>query len=279
MSGTSGATPLSILVCTKFVVDPNQLQAQPTTGRPDLARAPFRINTFDENGIEAALQLRATAGGRVVGVSLATAAPPRDVMLKALAMGMDALHLLLDPESVATDSLRVASVLAAAAPAIAAAEGIGGWDLVLCGEASVDDLDGQVGPRLAQALDWPVVTYATRVEVQGGRLVAERALEDRAETVEVDLPAVVTVGMEVNQARMPTVLQIMGAGRKPLREVPLASLEGLDLAALARRPTLRTLDVTAPPSARRGIVVTGDDAAAKAAELLRQLTVDGEVTF
>lgn len=274
----SETAPLKILVCTKFVVDPNLLQAEPATGRPDFARAPFRINTFDENAIEAALQLSAP-GGRVIGVSLAPAAPPRDVMLKALAMGMEALYLILDPEHVATDSLRVASALAAAARVIAAREGVGRWDLVLCGEASVDDYNGQTGPRLAQALGWPAVAYATRLEARDGRLFAERALEDCSETMEVELPAVVTVGMEVNQARMPTVLQIMGAGRKPIREIELAALEGLDLAALAGRPALRTLDVTAPPSARRAIVVTGDDVSAKAAELLRRLAADGEVTL
>lgn len=279
MSETSDAAPLNILVCTKLVVDPNQLQAEPATGRPDLARAPFRINTFDENAIEAALELRARTGGRVVGVGIVTAPPPRDVMLKALAMGVDALHLLQDPEHVASDSLRVASVLAAASRTIAAAEEIGQWDLVLCGEASVDGLNAQTGPRLAEALGWPTVTYATAVDVANGRLVAERGLEDRAETVEVDLPAVVTVGMEINQARMPTVLQIMGAGRKPVRELALAELDGLDVQALARRPALRTLDVTAPPSARRGIAIEGEDAAAKSTELVRRLAADGEVTL
>jgi electron transfer flavoprotein beta subunit len=268
---------MNIAVCTKFVVDPNQLQAAPGTGHPDLARAPFRINTFDENAIEAALQLRAQADGRVVGISLVGSPPPRDVMLKALAMGVDALYLIVDPERVATDSLRVACVLAVALRAVADAEGVGQWDLVLCGEASVDDYNGQTGPRLAQALDLPVVSYATRIEVREGRLIAERTLEERAETVESELPALATVGMEINQPRMPTVLQIMGAGRKPIHELAIAALAGLDLAALGGRPTLRSLEVAAPPSARRRIVIEGEDGTVKAAELLRRLGADGEV--
>jgi electron transfer flavoprotein beta subunit len=268
---------MNIAVCTKFIVDTDQLQAEPATGRPNLARVPFRINTFDENAIEAALQLASGSGDRVIGVSLVTVPPPRDVMLKALAMGMAALYLVLDPERLADDALRVASVLAAALAAAAAAEGIERWDLVLCGEASVDDYNGQTGPRLAQALDLPAITYATRLKVQDGRLVAERALEDRAETVEADLPAVATVGMEINQPRMPTVLQIMGAGRKPIHEIRVGDLPGLDLAALAARPGLRSLEVAAPPNARRNVVIRGDDAAAKVAELLRRLGADGEV--
>lgn len=268
---------MNIVVCTKFVVDPSQLQAEPATRRPDLARAPFRINTFDENAIEAALQLCPRPAGRVIGVSLVPAPPPKDVMLKALAMGMDALYLVLDPERVAGDPFRVASVLAAALRSLAAAEGVPHWDLVLCGEASVDEYNGQAGPRLAQALGLPIISYATWLEAGDGRLLAERALEDRAETVEVDLPAVVTVGMEINQPRMPTVLQIMGAGRKPIHELAIAELHGLDLAALGRRPTLRSLDVVAPPSARRNVMIEADDAAAMACELLRRLGADGEV--
>jgi electron transfer flavoprotein beta subunit len=270
---------MNIAVCTKFIVDTDQLQAEPGTGRPDLARAPFRVNTFDENAIEAALQLTAAAGGRVIGVSVVTAPPPREVMLKTLAMGMDALHLVLDPERIASDPLRLGVVLVAALRAAAAAEGIEGWDLVLCGEASVDDYNAQTGPRLAQALDLSAITYATRLELEDGRLVAERALEERVETLEAELPALATVGMEINQPRMPTVLQIMGAGRKPIHEVPIAELPGLDLAALAERPCLRSLEFKAPPNARRNFVIEGDDAAAKVAELLQRLGADGEVKF
>ena len=85
MTDAAGNSPLNILVCVKFVPDPNQLQAD-ADGHPDLARAPFRISTFDENAIEAALQLGAKHGGRVFGLSVATGRrPPRDVLLRALA--------------------------------------------------------------------------------------------------------------------------------------------------------------------------------------------------
>lgn len=269
-------TALNILVCTKFVIDPNQLQAN-AEGRPDLARAPFRINTFDENAIEAALQLAGQTDGRVIGVSLVAAPPPKDVMLQALAMGVDTLYLVNDPDRAASDALRVATVLAVAAQVIAESEAIPRWDLLLCGEASVDEINAQVAPRLAAALGLPAVTYATRLEVRDGRLRAERGLEDRAETVEADLPAVATVGMEINDPRMPTVLQIMGAGRKPIKELALRDLAGLDLDALDRRPRLRMLDVFAPPSTRKNVVIDGDSADEIARELLRRLGADGEV--
>lgn len=269
---------LTILVCTKFVVDPNQLHADPS-GRPALDRAPFRINTFDENAIEAALQLAARSGGRVIGVSLVVAPPPKDVMLKALAMGLESLYLVNDPDRVARDPLRIATVLAAAARTIAVAEGIERWDLVLCGEASVDDYNGQTGPRLAAALSLPAVTYATRLDIENGVVVADRGIEDRSETVEADLPALATVGMEINEPRMPTVLQIMGAGRKPIKELAIRNLDTLDLEALDGRPSIRQADVFAPPSARKNTIITGDSTAAIAEELLRRLGADGEVAL
>jgi electron transfer flavoprotein beta subunit len=279
MTETVGANPLNILVCVKFVPDPNQLQAD-ANGQPDLARAPFRISTFDENAIEAALQLFARHGGRVFGASVVTGQmPPRDVLLRALAMGLEALYLVKDETALAADPYRLAAALAAAARTIQDAEKIPSWDLLICGEASADEYNAQVGPRLAVALDLPAITYATRLEVQQGRLVANRAVEDRSETLETSLPALVTVGTEINQARLPTVLQVMGAGRKPIRDIPIAELPGFDAHALMQRPSLRTIDVSAPPSARKRVVIEGKDVAEMIAQLLSRLRADGEVKF
>lgn len=269
---------LNILVCIKFVVDPNQLQADPS-GRPALDRAPYRINTFDENAIEAALQLASHLGGRVIGMSLVAEPPPKDVMLKALAMGLESLYLVRDPDRIGRDALRIATVLAAAAQHIAQGEAVERWDLVVCGEASVDDYNGQVGPRLAAAFDVPAITYATRLEVENGALVADRSIEGRFETVEAELPALVTVGMEINDPRMPTVLQIMSAGRKPIRELTVSDLAGLNLDWLSARPSVRQTDVFAPPGARKHVIITGESPAAIAAELLRRLGADGEVAL
>jgi electron transfer flavoprotein beta subunit len=279
MTSTGSNSAPSILVCVKFVPDPAQLQAEPSTGRPDLARAPVRISTFDENAIEAALQLAAEHGGRAVALSLCVQLPPKDVVLKALAMGVAAVYLVKDPERVARDPLRVATVLAAAARTIAARESIQQWDLVICGEASADEYNQQVGPRLAAALNLPAVTYATALRLANGVLRAERAVEERAETLELDLPALVTVGTEINTARMPTVLQIMGAGRKPLVELTVAELAGLETERLKALPAIEVLDVFAPPSARKRIEIKGESAQEVVAELLRRLGADGEVTF
>lgn len=269
----------SILVCVKFVPDPAQLQTDLATGRPDLKHAPFRISTFDENAIEAALQLAAQHGGRAVALGVCAEPPPRDVVLKALAMGVAAVYLVKDEGRLACDPLRVATVLAAAARAIAAREGLAQWDLVICGEASADEFNQQVGPRLAASLDLPAITYATSLALTDGVLRAERGIEDRSETLEVRLPALATVGTEINTARMPTVLQIMGAGRKPTVELALTDLGGLDIDQLKDLPSIEVLDVFSPPSARKQVTIKGESADEMVGELLRRLGADGEVTF
>lgn len=270
------STAPNILVCIKFVPDPSLLQGDPS-GKPDLGRVPLRIGTFDENAVEAALQLASEHGGRVVALALTPLAVPKDVMLKALAMGVAALYLVRDAGDAAVDPLRTAGVLAAAAATAAAREKIERWDMVLCGEASTDEFNGQVGPRLGVAMGLPTVTYATRLSLRDGMLVAERGLEDRAETVEAELPVLATVGNEINTPRMPTVLQIMGAGRKPIVELALSQLDGLDAGWLGAPPRVTTHDVVSPPSTRKRIVIGGDSPAEIAAELLRRLGADGEV--
>lgn len=278
MTTVTDMAGLNILVCMKFLPDSNQLQADSSTGRPDLKRAQLRINTFDENAIEAGLQLAAQHGGRVMALSLCPQAPPRDVVLKALAMGVNKVYLIRDEERIAGDALRIATVLAAAARVIAARESVPQWDLLICGEASADEYNEQVGPRLAVALDLPVVTYATRLTLNGRMLLADRAVEDRSESVEVNLPAVVTVGMEINSARMPTVLQIMGAGRKPIVELTVADLV-LDVDKLKASPTVEVLNVFLPPSTRQRFVIKEDSPEEVVTQLLRRLGTSGEVKF
>jgi electron transfer flavoprotein beta subunit len=225
------------------------------------------------------LPLASAHGGRAIALGLIPQVPPRDVILKALAMGVAAVYLVTDAERLAHDPLRIATVLATAARHVAIKEGVARWDLVICGEASADEFNQQVGPRLAAELGLPSITYATSLALEGGLLQAQRAIEDRTEALEVDLPALVTVGNEINTARMPTVLQIMGAGRKPVTEMAMPELADLDIPRLSALPMVEGLDVYSPPSTRKQVAISGETIDDLAAGLLRRLGSDGEVTF
>ena len=276
MNDAAGDRPLNILVCIKIVRDPNQLEAD-AEGHPDLARAPLRASTFDDHAIEAGLQLCADHGGRVFGVSVTNEDPPRDVLLRVMAMGLEALYVIKDDADEAGDTYGVTVALAAAARAIAATEEIPQWDLLLAGEASADQYNAQIGPRLAVALDLQAIPHAIKLEIEQGKLIAERTTEDGAETLETDLPVLATVGTEINQARIPTVLQVMGAQKKRLCEMSLNDVPGFEPDSLSSGVTLRTIDVTAPPNSRKQTKVEGDTPEETAANLVALLSTDGEV--
>ncbi|MDA8364200.1 MAG: electron transfer flavoprotein subunit beta/FixA family protein [Gammaproteobacteria bacterium] len=279
MTGTADIGPLDVLVCLKFVPDPAQLRAD-ASGQPDLIQAPLRISNFDENAIETALQLTAQHGGRAFGLSVIRGRkPPPDVLLRALAMGLNALYLVVDETDMASDPFRLAVAIAAAAKVMREAEAVPLWHLLICGEASADEYNAQIGPRLAVALDLPAITHAIRIELERNLLIARRSVDGRCETVETELPALATVGTEINHARIPTVLQIMGAGRKPVREMTLHKLLEPDLDAMKRYPTLKTMAVFALPSTRKRILIDGGNPKESVNQLLTRLGADGEIRF
>ncbi len=275
--GTEGRGGLAIAVCVKFVVDLEQLRVDPATGEPDLAHARYRINEFDRNALEEAVRLKERHGGRIIGLSLLEAEPPRDVYLRAIAAGLDALYLLPHSAASAGDGLTTATVLAAALEETAAVHEMGSWDVVLCGDAASDTYDSQIGPRLAEALGMVPITYATSVDVQGERIVARRILEDCIHVVEAELPVVVTVGSETNHPRLPHLMQILDSGRKPVERFTCAELGRSDLERA--RPALKLLGLKAPPTARKRIVVNGNDAISVAHRLVRHLQAAGELTL
>lgn len=275
--GNDRRRELAIAVCVKFTVDVDQLRPDPATGEPDLAHAHYRVNEFDRNALEEALRLKERHGGRVVGVSVVDQDPPRDVYLRAISAGLDALYLVPQAGAESSDAFTTATILAAALKEIGAVYELCRWDLVLCGDASSDAYDSQVGPRVAEALGIVPITYATGVEVRGDTVVARRLLEDCVHVVEAALPALLTVGSETNQPRLPHLMRILEAGSKPIEHLPPADLHrnGPE----RPRPALELLATSAPPSARKRIVVQGSDAGSVAHRLVRYLRAAGEVTL
>jgi electron transfer flavoprotein beta subunit len=252
---------LTIVVCIKVSPDTAQLRADPRTGTPRLDEVPRRIGTFEENALEEAVRLKEKHGGKVVAVSLVAEAPPPELILRVLAMGADEAYLIEEPTARKADALATASILRAAL------KKLGGVDLFICGEGSIDAYDRQVGPRLAEALGIPVLTQVTHIEERDGKLVAQRTLEDRTLTVEVSTPVLFTVGQEINQPRFPTVLQIMSASAKPSVTWRLVDLGFDERETATEMSGVKTLEVFAPPGERQRILIKGDSATAMAREL------------
>jgi len=208
---------MNIVACVKQVPETTEVRIDPQTNA--LIREKGIINPFDENAVEAALQLKEAHGGTVTAVCMG---PPQaeEVLRGCIAMGADAGVLICDMAVRGSDTLATSYTLALAV------RKLGDVDLVICGKQAIDGDTGQVGPGLAERLGWPQATFAIGLEVADNKLRARRVLDDFFEVVEVKLPAVVTVVKQVNDPRHPSMKNVLKAKKATIPTWTLADLEG-----------------------------------------------------
>lgn len=257
---------MNSIVCVKQTPDLQQVRIRKETREPILENVPLTIGNIDKNALEEAVRLKEKQEGKVTLVSVG-GEDLEETIKEGLAMGADEAVLVVDTQLDGAESAVVAEMLAKAI------RKIGDYDMILLGEGSTDNYSGQIGPRLAELLDLPQVTFVRSLSVAGKLLRATRNMDDCLEVVEVELPAVVTVLSEINEARIPAVTQILKAGRKPKEVLSLADL-GVSAASLGKQ--VRTLSNKAPLQERKQIIFK-EDADAAVAKLVLALKADGAV--
>ena len=245
------AQPRRILVAIKRVVDYNvRIRVKPDGSGVMLDGVKLSINPFDQIAVEEALRIKER--GRADEVVIATIAPAdaQATLRNGLAMGAQrALHVVAD---------RPLEPLAAARVLLKLVEKENPF-LVILGKQAIDDDNNQTGQMLAALWGRPQATFASKVELTDSAARVTREVDAGLETIEVDLPAVVTTDPRLNEPRFVKLPEIMKAKTKPLETIPLATLDST--------PDMR-VKVTrteAPPGRQRGIMVK--DTAALFAEL------------
>jgi electron transfer flavoprotein beta subunit len=201
---------MKIVVGVKQVPETDSVKIDPKTN--NLVRSGIQgiINPFDKNAIEAALQLRDQAGGEVILLSMGPDSYTTSLR-DGMAMGADSAVLVSSRAFGGADTLATGYTLAKAI------EAIGDVDLVLFGRQSVDADTGQVGPIVAELLNFPQVTFAETVSLESeNTIVAKRQLDSAVQDVQVTLPAVVTVRKELNTPRYETPLNIKESFEKQI---------------------------------------------------------------
>ncbi|MFH1350854.1 MAG: electron transfer flavoprotein subunit beta/FixA family protein [Pseudomonadota bacterium] len=195
---------MEIIVCIKQVPETTDVGWDPTKGTLIREGVPGILNPNDKNAIEAALQIKERYGGLVTAVSMG---PPRteEALREALSMGMDKAVLLSDSRFAGADTLATAYTLSLALKRMA------GFDLVLCGKESADGMTGHIGPQLAEFLNLPQLTYATKIEIDGGSVRIRQKLDEGYRILESPLPVLITVEREINQPRIPPMDEILKA--------------------------------------------------------------------
>ncbi|MHB8587209.1 MAG: electron transfer flavoprotein subunit beta/FixA family protein [Thermoplasmatota archaeon] len=255
-----------IAVLVKQTPDVDAIRINANTGAPELTGVDLKVSDYDKNAVEAAVQLKEkNAGSRVIVVSLG--GPKLEESVKeALAMGSDEAVLLRDPTFEKADTAEKARLIAAAV------QKIGGIDLVIAAEESADSHTAQTGPRVAEHLGWPVVSYVTDLKLEGTNLTADREVDEGIENVTCPLPAVITVLESLNDPRLPALMQILQAKNKPMKVMSAS-----DLGAPAVAAKLTRTKTVAPKMNRKQEMVAGDNVDAQAAELVKRLGKDGVI--
>ncbi|MDF2628231.1 MAG: electron transfer flavoprotein subunit beta [Symbiobacteriaceae bacterium] len=243
----------NIITCYKWVVDEADIKVE-GNGALNFERAGRKISEYDRNAIEASVQIVEANGGSVTAVSLG-GPEVKNSAKDCLSRGPDRAILALDAAFADTDAVTTALGL------VRAIGTAGAYDLVLCGEGSGDVYGQQVGPRVAELLGIPSITFVNKLTVTATGVVAERKLEDGVEVVEADFPVLVTVLPDLNKPRIPGLKQVMGAAKKPVTVLDAAAL-GLTEAELGARAEAR--GVKAPASNRKQVKAESVTALAEA---------------
>lgn len=236
---------MKVIVPVKRVIDYNvKVRVKQDHTSVDLANVKMSMNPFDEIAVEQALRLReAGVAEEVIAVSVGVE-KAQETLRVALAMGADRAVLVQATDDVENDiePLAVAKLLAK----IIEAEGA---QLAILGKQAIDNDCNATGQMLAAILGWGQATFASKVEIANGSATVTREVDGGLLSVAVDLPAVLTVDLRLNEPRYATLPNIIGAKKKPL-DIKTPADFGVDVT-----PRLEILKVEEPPARKAGEIV------------------------
>jgi electron transfer flavoprotein beta subunit len=213
---------MKIVVCIKQVPD-STAKVVVEGGKVSWGDAPMVMNPWDEYAVEAALQQKEALGGTVTAVTIGDESC-KEALKRALAMGADDAILINDPALATLDTQGTAQVLAAFI------QKTGGVDMAFFGRQAIDGDSGLVPMQSARLLNWPSLTFASVIKVDGGSVRVERSVEEGRQIVTAKLPAVFSLTKDFGEPRYPSFMGIRKASRA---EIPTWNLVNLGIAAPA----------------------------------------------
>jgi len=263
---------LKMIVLVKQVPEIEKVRFDYEKGRLDRSSAGAVINPFDLNALEAAVQIKEKTGGEITVLSMG---PPqaKEALKDALARGADNAVLLTDVKFAGADTLATSYTLSCAVRKLEP------FDLILCGEKTIDGDTAQVGPEVAEFLGIPHVAYVEKIlDVNENRVVTRSRMERCYYDIEMRFPSLITVTKDANTPRLPTLRDKIKARKA---EITIWSADDLsDIAheaifGASNSPT-RVAKVYAPLSSKRKAVFikgTTEEKARQIASLLAELVL------
>ena len=248
---------MKILVAVKRVIDYNvQIRVKEDNSGIVTDNVKMSTNPPDDNAIEEAVKIKeAGKATEIVAITIGDD-KAQETVRKALAVGADrGIHVKADG---IIEPLAVSKILKAVVEKEKP-------DLVFMGKQAIDDDCNQTGQMLAALLNWPQATFASKIDVKDKSLEVTREVDEGLETIEVNIPAIVTCDLRLNEPRYASLPNIMKAKKKPLDQMSATDL-GVDT-----KPRIEQIKVEEPPRRKAGIKV------ANVAELVNKLKNEAKV--
>ncbi len=246
---------MNIVVCVKYVPDATADRHFESDNTVDRVGVPGLLSELDEYAVEQALQLKEKTPDEETEVTALTIGPEEasEAIKKALQMGADKGVHVVDDAIAGSDALSTSQVLAAAI------KKIGDVDLVLCGMSSTDASMSVVPAMLAERLDLPQVTLASKIESQGKEFRIQRDGDTATEVIGATAPLVLSVTDQSGEARYPSFKGIMAAKKKPLETWSLGDI-GVDAGEVGLDAAWTAVEGTEErPPRTQGEIVTDED--------------------
>lgn len=258
---------MKIIIPIKQVPETSNVKLDPETGTMVREGVESIINPLDLYAIEIGIQIKEKTGGKITAISMG---PPQaeKALREAIAMGGDDGILLSNKSFAGSDTWSTSYTLSQAI------NKLGEYDLILCGERATDGDTGQVGPAISAWLDIPVGSYISKIiEIRKENMIVERLVEDGYETLEIEIPCLLTVVKEIAYPRLPT---LRGKQRAKKIEIPIWEPEDIDAdpkaLGLKGSPT-RVVKIKSPKIARNGDIRTPKD------PMDMEKAIDGIITY
>ena len=236
---------MKILVPVKRVVDYNvKVRVKKDETDVELDNVKMSMNPFDEIAVEEALRLKEKGvASEVIAISIGFQ-EVQETIRNALAMGADS-GIFINCTS-KLEPLSVAKILASMCNKIKP-------DLVIMGKQAIDDDMNATGQMLSAILNWGQATFASKLEIKNKKVKVSREIDGGIENIEVNLPAIVTTDLRLNEPRYASLPNIMKAKRKPIDEIKVEDLN------INTEPRLEILKVEEPKSREAGVMVKSVD--------------------
>ncbi|MCI1958353.1 MAG: electron transfer flavoprotein subunit beta/FixA family protein [Clostridia bacterium] len=265
---------MEILVCVKQVPDDSVKVVLNGSGQPAIDKIAPVANAFDTYALEMAARFKEANGGTITAVSIG---PDefKTSLKNCLAVGADKAYVVTDASYDGSDSLATAYVLSKAVAKIEELEGVK-FDIIFCGKETTDSTTALVGPELAEKLGVGVVTCVTDLTLNGDKIDAKQETEEGYNTIEVAMPAVLTINKPHYDPRYPTMKSKMAARRKQIPTLTSADL-GTDASLVgAANSAVKTISLSEPPKKQAGIKInekTFEETFAKAMAVMTEAKI------